>query len=150
MKWLKEGVERVIREFMYPFYVVQQDFSVTCSCVYMSKHADPACKKCLGTGYQITIRKAKGYSEDIMKSVRQSYASEPIISAEYYVLSKYPLHSKNIIVDGDEAFIVHEQERLKSTEKTEVYQLCYTYPKKTDPKIFMQNFNEVMQKGGLK
>ena len=151
MKWLNKGIENIIKTFMYKFYLIQQDYSIHCSCKNVNKEPDPACKKCLGTGHKIRIKSVKGYSEDVMKSVRQSYTTEPIISTEYYILSKYPIERGNLIVDKNEALMIHEKEDLRSTEGKNVYQHCYAYRKKTNSTVFLNNFNELFErKGGEK
>lgn len=147
MEWLDQGIQNIIDLFAYPFYVVQQNFNITCPCLHYSQQADPGCMKCLGTGHKIYIREAVGYSEDIKQAARQSHTSEPIMSTEYYVRSEYPIVRKNILVEPDESFIVHEIDHLKSADRRYVYQLCFTYSKKTDSGLFLKNFNEVLRKG---
>lgn len=145
MEWLDRGIQGIIDQFAYPCYIVQQDFNITCTCMHYSKQADPACTKCLGTGHKIYIRQVQVYSEDIKQSVRQSYTSEPIMSTEYYVRSKYSVARQNIFVELEEAYMVHDLEELKSADRRYVYQLCYTYPKKTNGQVFIKNFNTLIK-----
>lgn len=149
MEWLGRGIQDIIHKFKYSFYVIQQDFNIKCPCVHHSDQPDPGCMLCLGTGFKIYIREMQGYSEDMMQSIRQSFSSEPVMSRDYYICSHYLIRRKNIIVEMDEkeAYNVHEMERLTSVEKDKIYQLCYTYPKKTDNGLFIKNFEKIIRRG---
>lgn len=143
---LNEGIRAIIDQFSYEFYVVQQDFHISCSCVdFTTKQPDPACPKCLGTGHKVKIKKIKGASEDQKGSFRNIGIDERTTAVTYFITSKYPIYEKNIIVDEDDVLIVHRLEKKKSTNKEVVYYKVYAHYKKSNVKEFLENFYKVIR-----
>lgn len=148
MREFNDGIKRIIEKFSYSFLIVQQNEKVICTCVdFTTKQADPHCPKCLGTGHKIKIKKIRGASEDSKGSFRLSGNSDTAVMTVFYIDAKYPVYDKNVIVDGDEVYMVNRLERKKTTNKELVYYKVYCNPKKTNTKSFLKNFNRIVNGG---
>lgn len=148
MREFNNGIKRIIEKFSYDFFIVQQDFKVKCTCIdFTTKQADPLCPKCLGTGGKIKIKKMRGASSDSSGSFKISGVSESATMTIFYIDAKYPVFEGNIIVDGDDTFMVHRLERKKTTNKEMVYYKAFCNIKKVHSTAFMKNFNRIV-KGG--
>jgi hypothetical protein len=61
MDYLASNIIDVIHHFDHGIYLINLNHDVMCKCVdYDTKQAKDNCPLCLGTGFQIMIRKAKG------------------------------------------------------------------------------------------
>lgn len=145
MERFNRNIINIIKKFSYPFFVIQQDKNVKCSCVnYDTKEADPGCKKCLGLGYKIKIKKIKGACQesDIPSTTRPS--NEILISKEYYIDCKYPVFDDNVIVDGEQVLFIYKSQAFRSFKGEKIYQKCSVQKKKFDSKVLLQNFHEIV------
>lgn len=145
MKWLEEGIIEILDEFSYPFFVVQQDFSVKCSCVNTASNSPRLdCKKCLGTGHKIVVRKIEGYREDNKGTFQNFSAREASASTVYFIKGKYPVYNSNWIVDENDIFMVHRFERKRGKDKKVIFQKCFCVPKKSGRQVFLDNFRKIV------
>lgn len=145
LAWLDKGIKNIIHQFQYDIYRVAVDKTVHCVCRgFTTGQGDPACKKCLGTGSKIRIYQTKGASQESSSSFRSQGNDEKGLATIYYIDSDYHYNEEDIIVDGDKAYIVHRIERKKGTNKDYVYQKCLCITMKTDSKIFLKNFKEIV------
>lgn len=146
MKWMDEGIRKVIRRFEYDAYRVAVDRERKCVCRdFATGQGDPACKKCLGTGFKIKIHEVKAASQESSSSFRSQGNDEKGLATIYYVDATYHFNEQDILVDGDDVYIVHRIERKKGTQKEYVYQLCICIRMKTDVEIFLKHFYEIVR-----
>lgn len=146
-KNFNKSIKKIIRELDYVFYVVQQDESISCTCINQTTlQADPNCEKCLGTGYKIKIKKVKGVGQDTGSPEVQRTSQGLVIGKQYYLEYKYHIAQNNIIVDEDEAFNVFKVSLFKSFDGEKIYRQCLTIPKKLDNNSFMKNFHKLIER----
>lgn len=146
MQWFDDGIRDMLEHFAYDFYVVQPDTSVTCVCTdFATKQGDPECKKCLGQGYKIYIRKIRGALEDRSSTFQNINVRETSSSHIYYIDRNYPVDEKDVIVDGEDVVVIHRVDRKRSTGKDTVYFKCYGVPKKNQRTLFLKNFQQILK-----
>lgn len=146
MKVFNESIKSIIEKFSYDFHIVQQDTSKPCACVdFTTKQPDPGCKKCLGMGYKVVIRKIRGSSQDSQGSFRNAGIEERVLATSYFIDAKYPVFQENIIVDNGKPLIVHRIEEKRTANREPVYRKVYAVNKKGNPTIFMKHFSEVIK-----
>jgi hypothetical protein len=145
MEKFNRNILKIIEKFEQDLFVVQQDFSIKCLCRnFDTKQPDPKCKKCLGTGHKIKIRKIKGAKQDTSIPNAQRPINELIIASLYFIKSEYPVYQDNLIIDNDEVLYIYQRRRAASFKGEEVYQKCMAMPKKLDYKAFIENFNSIV------
>jgi hypothetical protein len=142
-----ENILKIIEKFSYKFFVVITDHDVKCTCLNGgTTQADPACKKCLGTGFKIKIKEVEGASTEsgAPKTIRGSGGF--IVAKSFYIKSEYniELNLDDIIVDGNEVYIVYQGSEKTSFHGQKVYKKYTGIPKKTDATILLKNFNKIV------
>jgi hypothetical protein len=144
-----ENILNVIEKMSYNFFAVQQDFNVDCICVnFDTKQANPGCKKCLGTGKKIKIKRLRGACQEPKPPSLPRSGREMVEAKNYYIKPDNLMARDNIIVDGDEIFVVQGVQREKAFHGELVFQKCTTVPKKSDTELFLKNFRWIT--GGAK
>lgn len=67
-QYFHDKIRKTIEECSYKFFIVIPDLERACTCTcHSTKTANPKCKKCLGTGYRITIKTIEGASDEEVK-----------------------------------------------------------------------------------
>lgn len=144
MNKFNQSIKNIIKKFEYEFFVIQQNFEVRCTCHdFSTKQGEPSCKKCLGTGYKIKIKKIKGASEDRKITYRNLALEERSVAYTYFIDEKYPIYEDNIIVDGELALVAYRVERSKTTEA--VYSKCLAVQKKSDSNLLLRMFKDIVK-----
>lgn len=145
MDSFNDNILKIIEKFSYKFFVVIADHKVKCTCLSGgSAQADPACKRCLGTGYKIKIKEVEGASQGsgAPKTIRGSGGF--LIARNYYMKSGTNLSLDDIIVDGDDVWFIYQSEDKTSFHGEKVYKKYTAISKKTDVPIFLENFNKIV------
>lgn len=145
MNSFDKNILNIIEKFSYKFFVVIRDLNVKCTCLsHGSTQADPACKRCLGTGYKIKIKEIEGASQEsnVPETIRPSGGF--IIARNYYIKEGTRLKLDDLIIDGDEAWTIYQANNNTSFKGNDVYRKYATIPKKSDTTIFLKNFNEMV------
>jgi hypothetical protein len=148
MDGFNEGVLNIINKLSYEFFVIKRNNSVKCTCIdFTTKEADPTCKKCLGTGNKITIKKIKGASQmtDLASSMRPNGGL--MLARFYYIdFKELVMEDGDIIIDNNQVYYAYQIQSYKSFSGTDVYQKCLFCVKKEDTKILLKNFNEIVSR----
>ena len=140
------GILKMIEQFSDTFYFIKRDETKKCTCVkHETSQANPACEKCLGTGYRITIQAIRGAAQDT--KLPPTFRSDNfIVARNFYVRSEHYLDEDDIIVDNNIPYMVMEQQDLNSLEGTMPYRKICGVKKKFDSEIFIKNFNKIINK----
>lgn len=145
MKIIDKNIIKVIEKLSHEVYLVKQDFSVKCTCVdFTTKQPDQFHDKCLGTGYQIKIMKIKTAGQTSSSSFSVSGSAESAAINTFYIKEMYPVHSENIIIDGDSIDVIQSVSKLKTDSNVPVYFKCTTVPKKSNVFNFFSDFNKLI------
>lgn len=144
-----KNVKRIIQKLAFPAYVIILDPLLKCPCRDQHETADPACKKCLGTGKKIKIRKIKAAMEPDEVSVRLSGQQQKIASNYYYFdaddVTTEMIQPGNIIVRDDEADILQSPKKYRSDSNKVIYYHCEAVNKKDNKELFLENFRRLVQ-----
>lgn len=148
MSLFNDGIMNMIEKYSYDAFMVNQNTNVKCICINPStKEPDPNCKKCLGTGRKIKIKKVRLSSDntDVAGSKQMIRESVDILITQvYYLPAKYKFSKDDIIVDGDDAYIVYQSSTGQSDHGEVIYNKIMAVDKKYDQTKFMDNFNEIV------
>lgn len=144
------NIKAIIKKLNFPVYAVVLDRRYKCTCVDMNNQPDPACMKCLGTGYHIKIRKTLAAMEPDDVSVRLNGASDKVASNYYYfdadtVPADVP-QTSNIIVRDNEVDVLLSPKLYRSDSNKVIYYYCEAVNKKTNYDIFLSNFWKLVRK----
>lgn len=144
--WLDREIKKIIKMLQYPMYIIQQDKNKKCVCVnHLSKEANPACPKCLGTGHKIKIKLIEGYvANHKITATNSASNTESVAGALCYVDSKHKIAKDNIIVSEKDIMVIYRVEPYKSSNNRTVYYKAYCVPKKADAKVFLDNFYKIV------
>ena len=123
-------IQKVIRKFSYPVWFIHRDSKILCTCVnFATKQPNQHCKKCLGTGRKIYIKKIQAARQPFRLSITgESLSSEYNVYTSYYTLN-------DVIQD-------RYDERSNSSES--VYYRYLVAPKKQNKEIFLKMFYSII------
>lgn len=140
-------IKKTIEVCSFNFFIIQQDFSKQCTCVdHTTKQADENCKKCLGTGYKIKIKKCRGACNDELKGGATLAARSARITRDYFIDNKYELHDNNLIVDRNEIFYIYRVEKMKGVYDMDTHQEVTAILRTNDHDKILDNFLDVINK----
>lgn len=149
---MDEKIISVIHQYEYPMWFIIRDNLVDCTCVdYHTKQADPHCKKCLGTGKKIRAVRMKAAHQNDKISMRGDGigGSEYNIIPVFYSLNDAGARENDLVVDGDEVFIIQHYYAEHSNESKPVYYKLEGANKKNNRELFLKLFHEAMEKAGF-
>lgn len=143
-KSFNRGIRNIITILEYPMYIVARDIRYRCPCMDHNDVPDPGCKKCLGTGYKIKIKKVLGVMEPDEVSVRLSGQQQKIASNYYYfnaekVKDEY-VQPGNIVVREQEADILQSPKKYRSDSNKVIYYYVEAVNMKSNRDLFLKNF----------
>jgi hypothetical protein len=145
MSWLSKGILDVIEKFSYDFYIVKQDPKVLCTCIKAgTNQPDPTCKKCLGLGNKIKIKKAHGASNEIQIPQGARIGEGLVRAKSYYFKYDVALGMNDLIIDGDEVFYVFRSENGKGFHGEPCLEKVMAVSKKFDQAVQLKNFYEII------
>jgi len=139
-------ISHIIDLFNHSFFIVQQDFNIACDCVdFNTKDPDPNCKKCLGTGNKIKIKKIFGVRQDTTVPSTLRPSNSFFVAKNYYTNEQQiKIKKDNIIVDGDEILYVYQIQNHNSYKGKRVFQKSLAVTKKINSDVFLENFNSII------
>ena len=129
----------------YDMWLVSPDKHIDCVCKnYDTRQGNRLCPRCLGTGYKIKIKKIKGVRQP--GTVSSSGMGVTTETGIYFFKEDYHLKDDDLIIWNDEIEQITKTERYCSDAQKPVYYRCETKPKKTDNKVFLNNFYRAIGK----
>ena len=141
-------IRSVIQKFSYPMWFVIQNPDVDCTCInHTTKQPKASCKKCLGTGHQVTIRKVRAAHQPAALGYRGQGlgTAERDCVGNYYTLQDVNAQPGDIIVDGGDIDVIQMPYAEHSDSTEVVYYKYETAPKKNDRRVFAKNFDEAIR-----
>ncbi len=146
MQQIDNGIRQVIKDLSYEMYAVQQYNDIHCTCVKVaSENGDTNCPKCLGMGHKIVIKKIKGVKQSTEQaSFRNRGMSEKVMTPVFFFDAAYPVKMGNLIVDGDEIYVIQDVARKMTDKGKTVYFRCTSAPLKAREKIVLENFHKIV------
>jgi hypothetical protein len=148
MSMFNDNILKIIDKYSYEAFIVNQDKRVNCVCVnHDTKQPDPNCKKCLGTGHKIKIKKILVSNNNTNVPAANAVVRDSIevlISQVYYIPARYKAAKDDLIIDGNDVYELYEISTGQSDHGELVYQKAMGVTKKYDQTKFMDNFNEII------
>lgn len=146
-KAFNKQIQYIIELLEHDFLVVHLDRNFKCTCLKEgTNQPDPYCKRCLGTGYRIKIKKGKGavQTTDIPPTVHKG--SGVLMTFDYYISQPTNLKRGDYIIDNGSAYLVNEVQSLTSFKYEKVFLKANCIIKKNQHDLFMKLFNETIKK----
>lgn len=145
--YFHDKIRKTIEACSYPFYVVKPNHDIACTCTcHSTKEPDPKCKKCLGTGYKITIKIIKGASDEEVKGGASLNVKSTRILKNYYILAKYPMKEDDYIVDDGVVYYVYRNTMCRGLLGEKTHQELIAAKVTNNQTDIINNFNEIINK----
>lgn len=144
-------VELLLNRYGYDFYIITRIPSAKCTCVDpISKDPDPKCKKCLGLGTQIKIKKVFGAIREVAEreiSIAQNISVSPKI---VYIKGYCHIKKDDIVIDSEEVYhvFVFQHHRGENGEFKFTRLICPTT--KSTSAHLIRNFKELQNEHKLR
>lgn len=151
MQPMDTKIVSVIKKFSYPMWFILAKKDVDCSCVdFHTKQPVPGCPKCLGTGHQVKIVRSNAahQNDTAMMSGNGLGSREVNVVPVFYTLTDIKCEEGDIVVDGNEAFVVQHYFSEHSNESKPVYYKIVGAPLKNNVDKFMDIFHETLRGAG--
>ena len=138
-------VDRLIGRYGYYVYWVKLNKAMKCECVNPStKEPNKECKRCLGTGYYITIhrvflasREGKEYESDRA----QSFAVTPKI---LYLEGFVDVGKDDLIIDSEGIYTIYTYQHIRGKEGHQAFTRCVAPDLKLNRSQFLKMFKEIL------
>jgi hypothetical protein len=129
------------------FFIVKQNKNIQCSCVnHSTKQPFAACKKCLGTGYKVTIKKIRGACHEEMKGGAHLSARGSRITRTYYLKADYEIAENNYLIDHNEIYYVYRVAMERGLDGTISHKRVTAVLRQEDHDKILNNFLEIINK----
>lgn len=140
-------IAKTIDRCSYTFYVIHQDLSIDCVCKKRAtEQADAECKKCLGTGHKIIIRKTKGASNNKLKGTATLGVMSSRVIKDYFITNHFIPFEKDLIVDDNEIYYVHRLERRRALNGVYTHSEITTSKLTNKHNTVLNNFYDILNK----
>jgi hypothetical protein len=140
-----KNINCLIDRYGYYAYLIRLNKSIKCNCHNpITKDANPACKKCLGTGYKITISKVFLASREVNEQESnkiQGFSATPKIM---YLKGYVDVNKDDIIVDSESVFTVLEKQHHRGVGGYQAFTRCVCPDMKLNKALFIKLFKEVL------
>lgn len=142
-------IQKVIKKFSYPIWFIHRDPKIICTCVkFSTKQPDKHCKKCLGTGRKIYIKRIQAARQPFRLSITgEGLSSEYNLYTTYYTLNDVNAAPYDLFIDNNEVDVIQDRYDERSNESKSVYYRYLVAPKKQNKELFLKMFNDVI--GGV-
>ena len=140
-----QTVNRLIDRYGYYAYWIKLNKDMSCECVNPStKEPNKVCKKCLGTGYYISIHKlfmASREGKEYESDRAQSFAVTPKI---IYTKGFVDFGKDDLIVDSESIYTIYTFQHRRGKEGKQAYTKAIAPDLKLNKIQFLKLFKELM------
>lgn len=156
MKNFNEQIINIIEKLSHKFHVILINQNIKCTCMKEgTSQADPACKKCLGTGNKIKIKEVEGVCQESGIPPTMRAGGTFLIGKNFYIKynNKVEIKMDDLIVDDGNVYFMYQKTDLNGFGELtnfgghKIYQKCAGVEKKLDKPVFLKNFYEII--GGV-
>ena len=137
----------MIEECSTNYFLIKKDDRIKCDCInHTTKQPDAACKKCLGTGHKVTIKKIRGACFEEMKGGATLSSKTSRIIRTYYFKTDVVLSENDFIVDDSQVYYVYRIATLRGLEGKPTHKQVTTVLKSEDHEKIYSNFVNILNK----
>lgn len=140
-----DSFQHVIKRYSRKLMLIKLDKNVRCKChLPGSNDPDPACPKCLGTGYRIKIYEINGAPQTSTNPATFRQTNQIAIITYFYLLDDVAIDRDDLIVYDDQAFIIENTARNVGFNARFCYTKAAGIPKRLDNNIFWINYHNII------
>jgi hypothetical protein len=137
----------MIEECSANYFLVKKDERVRCDCVdHTTRQPFAGCKKCLGTGYKVSIKKIRGACFEEMKGGATLSSKTSRIIRTYYTTVDVQLSENDFIIDQGEVYYVYRIATLRGLDGKATHKQITTVLKSEDHDKIYKNFKAIVDK----
>lgn len=138
-------VNYLIDRYGYYFYIIRCVPETECSCVnHTTRSSDPKCKKCLGTGHKIKIKKVFGTIREIKERESESVINVNSTPKIVYIKGMLRINKDDLVVDNEDVYHVLACQHHKGEKGEFAFTRLICPFTKTNPAHFIRNFKELL------
>lgn len=147
----KQKIEKTIEMCSKTFYWVHTDKRFKCNCIeHATGQPSNTCPKCLGTGYRIIIKKARGsYDEEMIGTMRLNSNASNVVR-KYFLLNKYDVTENDYFIEDDQVYYVFRVMHMHGLDGLETHLQVTCARKDNNHEQILQNFKDILKKGDSK
>lgn len=143
----KQKILNMIETCSSNFFVVKRDTRIQCDCVdHATKQPVASCKKCLGTGYKVSIKKMRGACYEEMKGGATLSSKTSRIMRTYYIDPSNTIAENDYIVDHNEVYYVYRIAVMRGLEGEITHKQVTAVLKSEDHDKIFKNFITIINK----
>ncbi len=138
-------VKKLIDRYGYYFYIIRCVPGTECGCVNHTTLApDPRCKRCLGTGHKIRIKKVFGAIREIKERESEAVISVNSTPKIVYIKGKLIVNKDDLIIDNEDVFHVLACQYHKGEKGEYAFTRLVCPYTKANPAHIIRNFKELL------
>lgn len=144
-------VQYLLNRYGYWFYVIKCVPETECSCVnHTTMSPDPKCKRCLGTGHKIKIKRVFGSIRELKQ--RESDISQRVPSTHkvVYIKGFERINKDDIVIDNEDVFHVLACQHHKGEKGEFAFTRLICPYTKSLPTHLIRNFKELLDEHNLR
>lgn len=143
----KQKIINMIETCSSNFFVVRRDTRIKCDCVnHATKQPNAACKKCLGTGYKVSINKMRGACYEEMKGGATLSSKTSRIMRTYYIDPSNAIAENDYIIDHNEVYYVYRIAVMRGLAGEITHKQVTSVLKSEDHDKVFNNFKTLIDK----
>ena len=137
----------MIEECSANYFLVKKDDRIKCECVnHTTRQPDASCKKCLGTGHKVSIKKIRGACYEQMKGGATLSSRTSRIIRTYYFPTEVELSENDFIVDQGEVYYVYRVATYRGLDGKATHKQVTSVLKSEDHDKIYNNFKNIISK----
>lgn len=147
----EKTVKILLDRYGYYFYVIKRIPDTKCTCVDpMTKDPDLSCKKCLGLGTRVKIKKVYGVIREAREretSVAQNISSTPKI---VYIDGLEYVNKDDVVIDSENVYNVLHIQYHRGGKGSQQFTRLVCPNRKSNTAKLAKNFKEVLNEHKLR
>ena len=141
------NIDATIEECSFLMYAVMQNRHIKCSCApHATKQPLESCKKCLGTGHKIRIKRIKGAVNESIKGGTALGVMSSYTTKQYFINRKYGLTEDDYLIDENEVYYIHRIQKMRGLQGDMSHLEMTGIKKKNGHDTILKNFKDIIAK----
>lgn len=141
----QNNIDKTIEECSFLMYAVMQNRNVKCTCApHATKQPLESCKKCLGTGHKIRIKRIKGAVNESIKGGTALGVMSSYTTKQYFINKKYGLTEDDLLIDDNEVYYIHRIMKMRALQGDLSHLEMTGIKKKNGHDTILKNFKDII------